>query len=33
MKNYDTLSEAINDLQGNGYTYDFNLKPECLECA
>lgn len=32
MKNYDTLSEAINDLQGNGYTYDFNLKPECLEC-
>ena len=33
MKNYDTLSEAINDLQANGYTYDFNLKPECLECA
>ena len=32
MKNYDTLSEAINDLQANGYTYDFNLKPECLEC-
>lgn len=33
MKNYDTLSEGINDLQANGYTYDFNLKPECLECA
>lgn len=33
MKNYDTLSEAINDLQANGYTYDFNLKPECLECV
>ncbi|NEW80103.1 MAG: phosphoribosylpyrophosphate synthetase [Gelidibacter sp.] len=33
MKNYDTLSEAINDLQLRGYTYDFNLKPECLECA
>jgi hypothetical protein len=34
MKNYDTLSEAINDLQANnGYTYDFNLKPECLQCA
>lgn len=33
MNNYDTLSEAINDLQANGYTYDFNLTPECLECA
>ncbi|WP_445955762.1 phosphoribosylpyrophosphate synthetase [Yeosuana sp.] len=33
MKNYDTLSEAINDLQANGYTYDFNLKSKCLECA
>lgn len=33
MKSYDTLSEAINDLQANGYTYDFNLKPECLECV
>ena len=33
MKNYDTLSEAINDLQQKGYTYDFNLKPECLGCA
>jgi hypothetical protein len=33
MRNYDTLSEAINDLQIRGYTYDFNLKPECLQCA
>jgi len=33
MKNYDTLSEAINDLQQRGYTYNSNLKPECLECA
>tara|TARA_R110000868_G_scaffold83058_5_gene234713 strand:+ start:15099 stop:15392 length:294 start_codon:yes stop_codon:yes gene_type:complete len=33
MKNYDTLSEAINDLQANGYTHDFNLNTECLECA
>ncbi|WP_166961641.1 phosphoribosylpyrophosphate synthetase [Yeosuana marina] len=33
MKNYDTLSEAINDLQTNDYTYNFNLKPTCLECA
>lgn len=33
MKNYETLSEAINDLKKRGYTYDFNLKPECLECS
>ncbi len=33
MRNYDTLSEAINDLQLRGYTYDFNLEPECLKCA
>jgi len=33
MKNYDTLSEAINDLQLRGYTYDFNLAPDCLKCA
>ncbi len=31
MKNFDTLSEAISSLQLNGYTYDFNLKPNCLE--
>ena len=33
MKSYDTLSEAINDLQTTDYTYDFNLAPECLKCA
>ena len=33
MKNYDTLSEAINDLKQRGYSYDFNLNPTCLECA
>lgn len=33
MEHYDTLSEAINDLQQRGYNYDFNLKPHCLECA
>lgn len=33
MKNYDTLSEAVNDLQKKGYTHDFNLKPHCLECV
>lgn len=33
MKSYDTLSVAIQDLQRRDYTYDFNLKPHCLECA
>jgi hypothetical protein len=32
MENYDTLSEAINGLQKRGYTYDFNLKREHIEC-
>ncbi|MEZ2415005.1 phosphoribosylpyrophosphate synthetase [Muriicola sp. E247] len=32
MKSYDTLSEAIQDLQKRGYTYDFNLRPLCLIC-
>ena len=31
-QNYDTLSEAINDLRSYGYVEDFNLKQECLEC-
>jgi hypothetical protein len=33
MRNYDTLSEAINDLINKGYTYDFNLNPDCIKCA
>ena len=28
MKNYTTLSEAINDLTLKGYTYNFNLRQE-----
>ena len=32
MENYDTLSEAINDLKANGYTYDLNLKAHFVEC-
>ncbi len=32
MKSYDTLSEAVNDLQKVGYTHDFKLKFDCLSC-
>lgn len=30
-KSYNTLSEAINDLQKNGYDIDFNLTEDQLE--
>lgn len=33
MKTYDTMSEAVNDLQKRGYDHDFNLADDCLECA
>lgn len=32
MENYDTLSQAITALKIQGYTEDFNLKENCLEC-
>lgn len=32
MYSYETLSEAINDLQSKGYDTDFNLNPENIEC-
>jgi hypothetical protein len=32
MKNFETLSEAIADLSIRGYTNDFNLHPEWIEC-
>lgn len=32
MYTYDTLSEAILDLESRGYTYDFNLAENCIEC-
>ncbi len=33
MEAYDTLVEAINALRNQGYTEDFNLKEECIECS
>ena len=29
---YNTLSEGINALRKEGYTEDFNLKQDCIEC-
>jgi hypothetical protein len=33
MKTYNTLSEAVTDLMKKGYTYNFNLKQDCIECG
>ena len=33
MEIYKTLSEAVNDLVKKGYTYNFNLKNDCIQCA
>ena len=32
MKPYVTLSETMNELRKQGYTEDFNLRQNCLEC-
>lgn len=32
MKNYDTLVEALNDLQSQGYTTDFNIAFDKVQC-
>ncbi|HET6991809.1 MAG TPA: phosphoribosylpyrophosphate synthetase [Bacteroidia bacterium] len=32
MKSYETMSEAVNDLQKRGYDHDFNLAEDSLEC-
>ena len=32
MYNYDTVTEAVNGLFKRGYTYNFNLRDDCIEC-
>jgi hypothetical protein len=32
MADYDTLTEALNDLKNRGFTTDFNLGVEAIEC-
>lgn len=32
MGKYISLSVAVNDLTKKGYTYNFNMKEECIEC-
>lgn len=32
MPAYDTVSQAVNDLKKRGYTLDFNLKANIIEC-
>jgi hypothetical protein len=33
MKNFETLTEALTDLKKRGYSNDFNLQPEAIECG
>lgn len=33
MKDYNNLVDALQDLKARGYTNDFNLKLQCLECS
>jgi|SRR3954465_5477274 hypothetical protein len=32
MHHYDTVTEAVNDLSRRGYSYNFNLSDDCIEC-
>lgn len=33
MQQYSNLVEAINGLSKRGYTFNFNIKTDCIECV
>ena len=33
MGKYNSLSVAVNDLTKKGYTHNFNIKEDCIECS
>ena len=33
MGKYISLSVAVNDLTKKGYTHNFNVKEDCIECS
>ncbi len=33
MKQYDTLVDALRDLENRGYNVNFNVAQDCLECT
>lgn len=33
MERYETLVQALNDLKARGFTSDFNLAGDCIECT
>jgi hypothetical protein len=33
MHSYETLSEALKGLNERGYTHDFNIKTDSIECS
>ncbi len=32
MKSFDTVTEAVRDLQARGYVHDFRVNHDCLLC-
>jgi hypothetical protein len=32
MNTYSTVTDTLNTLKKEGYSLDFNLKPNCVEC-
>jgi hypothetical protein len=32
MYSYETVTEAVNELQKRGYEHNFNIKDDCIHC-